>query len=338
VGSLFRGSASGRVGLALLAVLAAAAVLSPVLASDRPLLSFGSEGPGLPAMAAYPILGRLVPAGRPGDRSVLACPIPYSPQGISLRERLEPPSGRHWLGTDDLGRDVLARIIAAAPVSLSVGLVASGISMVLGLLLGGIAGYAGGIVDLAISRLMEVVLCFPTIFLILALVAFLPPSIWTVMAAIGVTSWPEEARYARAEILRAKTLDSTLALRAAGARPARILFRHLLPGALPPVLVSATFGVASAILAEAGLSFLGVGVPPPAPSWGGILGISEAYLDQAWWLAVFPGIAIFLTIAAYNLVGEAWRQALDPLAIAPARTMGRGRWRQRRSIPAASIR
>jgi peptide/nickel transport system permease protein len=317
-GARFARSAEGRIGLVLLGGLAAVAVLSPVLASGRPLISRDAAGWHLPALAGYPVVGRFFrTAPSASERPVLAAPIPYSPDGIDLRARLEPPSRRHWLGTDDLGRDVLARMVAAAPVSLSIGIVASGIALVLGLLLGGLAGYAGGVVDLAVSRVMEIVLCFPTIFLILALVALLPQSAWTVMVAIGVTSWPDEARYARAEILKAKDLDFTRAARVAGAGPGRILFRHLLPNAMAPVLVSATFGVASAILAEAGLSFLGVGLPPGSPSWGALLGIAETYIDQAWWLVLFPGLAIFATVAAYNLIGEAWREALDPERPAP---------------------
>lgn len=286
-------SRGGRAGLLLVGLLALVAVLSPVLATDRPLVSRGG-------------------------RTWLRAPVPYSPYGISLPDRLQPPSARHWLGTDDLGRDVLARMIAASPVSLTVGLVSSGISLLVGLLLGGLAGYWGGAADLLLSRVMETFQCFPSIFLILALAVLLPPSAGTVVLAIALTSWPNEARYARAEILKAREMDFTKAAVAAGASPARVLFRHLIPNAMPPVLISATFGVASAILAEASLSFLGAGVPPPQPSWGGILALAQEYLDQAWWLALFPGLAIFATVTAYNLIGEAWRDALDPrLAIEP---------------------
>ncbi len=286
-------SRGGRTGLALVALLALVAALSPVLATDRPLLARG---------------------GRAGWRA----PVPYSPYGIALAERLQPPSPRHWLGTDDLGRDVLARMIAASPVSLAVGLVSSALSLIVGLLLGGFAGYRGGVLDLVLSRVLETFQCFPTIVLILALAVLLPQSVGTVILAIAATSWPNEARYARAEVLRARETDYTKAAVAAGASPARVLFRHLLPNAMPPVLISATFGVASAILAEASLSFLGAGVPPPQPSWGGILALAQENIDQAWWLALFPGLAIFATVTAYNLIGEAWRDALDPqLAIEP---------------------
>jgi len=297
-----------RLGLASLVLFAAVALLSPLLATDRPLIAREGRRWSFPAAAAYPILGS---GTRPwAGRPVLRAPVPYSPYGISLSERLEPPSTRHGLGTDDLGRDVLARMIAATPVSLAIGLVASSLSMLLGLAIGGVAGAAGGAVDLVLSRVMEIVLCFPTLFFVLALVAILEPSVSTIVLAIALTSWPNEARYARAEILRTRRLDFVRAARAGGTGPARIFFRHLLPAAMPPVLVSATFGVASAILAESALSFLGIGVPPPQPSWGGLLALSEAYADRAWWLAVFPGLAIFGAVAAYNLVGEAWRTRL----------------------------
>lgn len=321
----------GRAGIAALLFFAGVAVLSPLIATDLPLVARDAGRWRFPAAAAYPFLGT---RGRSWTGSVvLAAPVPYSPEGISLGERLEGPSSRHWLGTDDLGRDVLARLIAATPVSLAIGLTASSLSMVLGLAIGGAAGAAGGAVDLVLSRAMEVVLCFPTLFFVLALVAILEPSVSTIILAIGLTSWPNEARYARAEILKTRRLDFVRASRAAGTGPLRIFWRHLLPAAMPPVLVSATFGVASAILAESALSFLGIGVPPPQPSWGGLLALSEAYGNRAWWLAVFPGLAIFSAVAAYNLVGEAWRRSLGEGALlVPA-----GPFRRRAAAPAEEI-
>lgn len=228
---------------------------------------------------------------------------------IRLEERLLPPSATHPFGTDDLGRDLLARVIAATPTSLAIGLTAAAVSLGVGFTLGGVAGYVGGWTDLVLSRVIEVVLCFPVIFLLLALAAFLPPSPATVILAIGLTTWPGDARYARAEVLRARELDYTRAARAAGASTSRILVRHLLPNVLPPLLVSAAFGVAWAILAEAALSFLGVGLPPPAASWGGILSAAPAYIAEGWWIALFPGLALFLTVAAYNLLAEGLRAA-----------------------------
>ena len=234
---------------------------------------------------------------------------------IRLGERLMPPSSMHPFGTDDLGRDLLARVIAATPISLAIGTTAAAVSVVIGFTVGAAAGWTGGVVDLVLSRLVEVVLCFPVLFLLLALAAFLPPSPATVIFAIGLTTWPGDARFARAEILKARDLDYTRAARAAGASTPRILLRHLLPVAAPPLLVSAAFGVGWAILAEAALSFLGVGLPPPMASWGGILAVAPSYIEEAWWIALFPGLALFLTVAAYNLLAEGLRRANTEKAI-----------------------
>jgi len=230
-------------------------------------------------------------------------------QAIRLDERLLPPSSSHPFGTDDLGRDLLARVIAATPISLVIGLVSAAVSLGIGFAVGATAGFFGGAVDLVLSRLIEVVLCFPVLFLLLALAALLPPSPLTVVLAIGVTAWPGDARYARAEVLRIRQLDYARAAAAAGASTPRILLRHVLPNALSPLIVSAAFGVGWAILAEAALSFLGVGLPSPAVSWGGILAAAPAYIDEAWWLALFPGIALFVTVSAYNLLAEGLRAA-----------------------------
>ena len=234
---------------------------------------------------------------------------------IRLGERLLPPSSAHPFGTDDLGRDLLARVIAATPISLAIGTTAAAVSVVIGFTVGAAAGWTGGVVDLILSRLVEVVLCFPVLFLLLALAAFLPPSPATVIFAIGLTTWPGDARFARAEILKARDLDYTRAARAAGASTPRILLRHLLPVAAPPLLVSAAFGVGWAILAEAALSFLGVGLPPPMASWGGILAVAPSYIEEAWWIALFPGLALFLTVAAYNLLAEGLRRATTEKAV-----------------------
>lgn len=228
---------------------------------------------------------------------------------IRLDERLRPPSAEHPFGTDDLGRDLFARVIVATPLSLGIGLTAAAVSLLVGFTVGAAAGYFGGLTDLVLSRVVEIVLCFPVLFLLLALAAFLPPSPASVILAIGLTTWPGDARYARAEILKIKNLDYARAARTAGATTPRILVHHLLPNVLPPLLVSAAFGVAWAILAEAALSFLGVGLPPPAASWGGILSAAAAHIQEAWWMALFPGVALFLTVAAYNLLAEGLRSA-----------------------------
>ena len=221
------------------------------------------------------------------------------------------PRGTHWLGSDQTGRDILARLIHGSRISLSVGFVAVGIYIVIGTFIGAVAGYYGGKVDAVLSRFIEIIICFPTLFLILTVLAVLPQSIFTIMAVIGITNWPNVARLVRAEFLKQKSLDYVSAARALGASPRRVIFRHILPNATSPVFVSATFGIAGAILIESALSFLGLGVPPPAPSWGQTLSAGRAE-PSYWWLAVFPGAAIFITMTSFNLLGEALRDALDP--------------------------
>jgi peptide/nickel transport system permease protein len=242
---------------------------------------------------------------------VAACSPVFSERAgtIRLGERLAPPSAAHPFGTDDLGRDLLSRVICATPISLTIGLVAAAVALGVGFAIGATAGWMGGAVDLTLSRLIEVVLCFPVLFLLLALAAFLPASPVTLILAIGLTAWPSDARYARAEVMKIKELDYARAARAAGASTPRILARHLLPNALPPLIVSAAFGIGWAILAEAALSFLGVGLPAPAISWGGIPSSAPAYIEEAWWIALFPGLALFLTVSAYNLLAEGLRTA-----------------------------
>lgn len=239
-------------------------------------------------------------------------PIPYSPTEYDLDSILLPPSSTHWMGTDDQGRDIAARMVHGAQVSLSVGFVAVGIYVMLGIIIGSIAGYFGGKIDLVISRVIEIVMCFPTFFLILTVLAFIGPSLLNIMIVIGLTGWTGIARLVRGEFLKLRDLDFVTGSRALGASNVRIIFRHIFPNSLAPVLVSITFGVASSILIESSLSFLGFGVQPPTPSWGEILSQSREFMDIAWWLMVFPGIAIFLTITAFNLVGEGIRDAIDP--------------------------
>lgn len=312
----FRRAPGGPAGAVLLGVLAFVAIFSPLLATDAPLLSKDRSGLHVPALAGVPIVSRWFSTTALG-RVLLRAPVPYGPDAVALDERLQGPSSRHLLGTDDLGRDLLARMIAAAPLSLGIGVLAATTALLVGLAVGGLAGYFGGIVDLALSRLIDIFLAFPTIVLLLALLAFLTPSAATVALAIGLTSWPEEARYIRAEVLKLRSADFVLAARVAGAGPARILVRELAPNILAPVLVSAAFGGAEAVMAESALSFLGLGVLPPQLSWGSILAQAPAVIEQAWWMALFPGLAIFTTVASYNLIGEAWRAALDVEAVEP---------------------
>jgi len=234
------------------------------------------------------------------------------PAAIDISQSLLPPSIAHPLGTDDLGREVLVRMLYGARISLLVGFVAVGISTIIGIILGSLAGYYGGWVDALVMRFVDIMLCFPTFFLILAVIAFLDPSIWNIMIVIGLTSWMGIARLIRAEFLSLRQRDFVLAAQALGASDLRLIFRHILPNAMSPVLVSATLGVAGAILTESALSFLGIGVQPPTPSWGNMLIIGKQTLGSAWWLSVFPGLAILITVFGYNLLGEGIRDALDP--------------------------
>jgi len=237
---------------------------------------------------------------------------PYDPSFIDLKAVLMPPSSDHWLGTDPLGRDVLSRIIFGSQVSLKVGFVAVGLATFIGIIVGALAGYYGGWVDLVLMRFVDLMLCFPSFFLILAVIALLEPSIWNIMVVIGVTGWMGVARLVRAEFLSLKERDFVEAARALGASDRRLIMRHLLPNALAPVMVSATLGVAGAILTESALSFLGLGVQPPTPSWGNILTAGKDNIEIAWWLSVFPGLAILVTVMSYNLLGEGIREAIDP--------------------------
>lgn len=244
-----------------------------------------------------------------GDWAVWT-PVPYGP--LQIGEPLLPPSSAHWLGTDEVGRDVLARMIHGTVVSMQVGFISMGIAVIIGLVFGAIAGYAGGWTDILISRFIEVVMCFPTFFLILAILAWFPPDIKNVMIVIGLTSWVGIARYARGEIIRLRGMDYTQAARALGAGHCRIIFRHLLPNALAPVMISVTFGIATAILVEAGLSWLGFGVQAPAPSWGNMLRSGYDNLMTAPFLIPPPCVAIFIAVLAFNLVGDALRDVIDP--------------------------
>jgi peptide/nickel transport system permease protein len=237
---------------------------------------------------------------------------PYDPNFIDLKEVLMPPTSQHLLGTDPLGRDVLSRIIYGSQVSLKVGFVAVGLATLIGLIIGAVAGFYGGWVDQILMRLVDLMLCFPTFFLILAVIALLEPSIWNIMVVIGLTNWMGVARLVRAEFLSLKEREFVVAARALGASDARLIVRHLLPNALAPVMVSATLGVAGAILTESALSFLGLGVQPPTPSWGNILTAGKDNIEIAWWLSLFPGLAILVTVMSYNLLGEGIREAIDP--------------------------
>lgn len=237
---------------------------------------------------------------------------PYDPAAIDVKHILEAPSYVHWLGTDQLGRDVFSRLIWGARVSLAVGLVSVGIATVLGVLVGLIAGFGGIWPDRILSGFIDLMLCFPTFFLILAVIAVVDkPGIGPILVILGLTGWMGTARLVRAEVLSLKEREFVLASRSIGGSGGWILFRHILPNAMGPVWVSATLGVAGAILTESGLSFLGIGVQPPAPSWGNMLGDGKMTLGAAWWMALFPSLMILFTVLAYNYLGEAIRKRLE---------------------------
>ncbi|MBS3918176.1 MAG: ABC transporter permease [Deltaproteobacteria bacterium] len=244
-----------------------------------------------------------------GTASLIA---PYDPGKTNVSKKLKSPSSEHLLGTDQLGRDVFSRMLYGSRISLSVGLVAVAISLVIGVFVGAIAGYYGRWADAVLMRFVDIMLCFPSFFLILTVVALLGPSMLNVMVVIGITSWMGTSRFVRAEFLSLRERDFVQAARALGMKDRRIILRHILPNSLAPVFVTATLDVATAVLVEAGLSFLGFGVQPPAPSWGNILTEGRTYIFDAWWLTVFPGLAILMTVLSFNLLGEGLRDALDP--------------------------
>ena len=307
-------------GFYVVCLLAFIALFADFLANDKPYyLQYGGKS-YFPIFRSYIVGAKLgqwpaellnVEFKKLEGAKAVYPPIPYRPGNINLLEPLEPPSTKHWFGTDKLGRDVTAGMIHGSRVSLSIGFVAVGIAVVIGVVLGAIAGYFGSWVDLMISRLFEVMLSIPTFFLLITVAALLPPSIFLTMAIIGMTGWVGIARFTRNEFLRIRSQDYVVSAIALGVTDRKVMFRHILPNALAPVIVSVVLGIAGAILVESSLSFLGIGVPAELVTWGSIL--QEASTTTfAWWLAVFPGFAIFITVLAYYLVGEGLREVLDP--------------------------
>jgi peptide/nickel transport system permease protein len=238
--------------------------------------------------------------------------MPYDPAAQQLALRLEGPGPAHWFGLDELGRDISARVLAGARISLLVGLVVVGVSSTIGIALGSIAGYYGGRVDEAISRLIDILLAFPGLLLAIALVAVLGPSLTNVVLALSLIGWVGYARLVRGQALRARELEFVQAARALGATTLRVLVRHVIPSTLPAVTVQATLGMGGAVLAEAALSFLGLGVQPPTPSWGTMLSYGRGHLLDAPHLTIFPGIAIALLVLGFNFLGDGLRDRLDP--------------------------
>jgi peptide/nickel transport system permease protein len=308
------------VGLYVALALVAMALSADFLANDKPLYLVYKGQTYFPVPYSYLVAVGLAQwplellnvdyRSLAAERAIFP-PIPYRPNRIDLTNPFASPSPEHWLGTDRLGRDVMAGIVHGSRYSLSIGFVSVGIALIIGVLLGALAGFFGGWVDLVISRVFELMLAIPTFLLLITIAALLKPNIFYTMIIIGLTGWVGMARFTRNEFLKVRNLDYVTAATAIGLPDRRIMFRHILPNALAPVLVSVVLGIASAILAESGLSFLGVGVPADTVTWGSILneGRSNTF---AWWLAVFPGAAIFAAVIAYYMVGEGLRDALDP--------------------------
>jgi len=237
---------------------------------------------------------------------------PYSYSTQSLLGRLERPSAAHWLGTDGFGRDILSRVIWGGRVSLEIGLLATALSLLVGTLLGGVAAYFGGAMDTAIMRVADVFMAIPALFLILVVVALFGAGLLNTAVVIGLVTWAQVARVVRAECLSLRARDFVDAARALGASHRRILGRHLLVNALPVIIVQATLLLGQTILIESGLSYLGLGAQPPLPSWGNMIVEGRQFLASAWWVATFPGVAIFVTVLGFNLFGDGLRDALDP--------------------------
>ena len=317
----FRNNRPALVSLWCIALLAFVALTADLIAGNKPYYMEYKGKSYYPAFRQYAI--HLGVADWPKELKrrrnfkklktdvIIFPPIPYGPGEIRLAEKYSPPGSEHWLGTDRLGRDVLSGLVHGSRYALTIGLVSVGISMCIGLVLGALAGYFGGWVDLVLSRLFELWAAIPSFFLILTAAAFFPPSLFFIMIIIGLTSWVGIARLTRSQFLQVRSYDYVSAARSLGYSNRRIMFRHILPNAVGPILIPAAFGVAGAILAESGLSFLGVGVPAEAITWGSLLAGARSNA-AAWWLVLMPGLAIFVTVTLYNLLGDGLRDALDP--------------------------
>ena len=301
-------------GITLLGGLLAVGYLAPLLANDKPLAVLSAGRLSFPAAADLAVVGRWFAGTVPPDGRAVFPPVPYSSRGINLEEALQHPSRRHLFGTDALGRDLLARVVHGASVSLLVGFMATTLALGLGALLGGLAALRGGLTDLLLSRIVEVLACFPPFLLALALITAGHEGIGTLILAVGVARAAAAARFIRGEILRWKSGPVFVAARSAGGSLPWVAVRHLLPLSAEPLAVQATFGVAYAILLEATLSFLGVGVQPPTPSWGMVLAEGRATIETAWWPILFPAAALAVTLLALGVAAHAADPGNDPPA------------------------
>lgn len=314
-----------RLSLLFIGALLLTALLAPLLANSAPLCIIRNHTQE--NLSVSPLLTSLFSrqkrhqiATQPyrqwaREKKIVAifAPIAYGPYETDLDSILQPPSFTHfghYFGTDYLGRDIGARLIYGARTSMSVGMIAVFISFFIGIFIGSLAGYYGGWTDILLSRFIEIVITFPSLILIMAVIALVKPSLINIMIVIGLTGWTGIARVIRAEFLSRKTSIFVMASRISGASHRRIIFQHILPNSLAPVLVMLSFGVASAVFLESSLSFLGIGIQPPETSWGQLIYSARAHMDIAWWLIFYPGFLIFLTVIAYNLIGERIRQVL----------------------------
>lgn len=306
-----------RTGTVLLLILAAIGLCAPLLATDLPWIARDDGVLRFPAFESF-FTGSRVAITDDRERPILEAPIAHGPNRVDLRVTLRPPGSDHWLGTDDLGRDLASRVVHGTRVSLGVGMLSAGFALLVGVPLGAWAGYRRGWADFVVSRAVETVLSFPTLLLVLAILAVASgwltdlSDVTRIALVLGLTGWMPIARYLRAEFLKLRESDMVSAARAVGGSDLRIVWRHILPSAMAPVLVTAAFAVGAAIGVEAALSFLGLGVRPPHATWGVLLADSSEQIERAWWLALFPGVALFGAVLACNLVGEGLRDLLDP--------------------------
>ncbi len=282
---------------------------APASPAGRAWRRFRANRVGVAALGVVAVLAAVALVFFVLDR--LGVPFPADPDATDLERKLLPPNSVNWLGTDNLGRDVLSRLLNGSYISLTVGFIAVFVSLFIGVTVGAVAGYFGRWADNVIMRVVDAIMCFPTFFLILTAVALLGPSIINIIVVIGLVSWTGTARLVRAEFLTLRETSYVQAARALGQRAPRIIFRHILPNAAAPILVTAVLGVPEAILAEAGLSFLGFGVQPPQATWGNIIADGKTYILDAWWLILFPGLAILVAALSFYLTGDALRQAVE---------------------------
>ncbi|MDH4200333.1 MAG: ABC transporter permease [Spirochaetia bacterium] len=317
---------SARISFYIIGFFVFVAVFASFLSSPYPLLILKNKStydiPVSPFFSAYSVQKRIRldkidfrGLASKSEISAVFTLVPFSPFEQNLDEILIPPSFSrfgHYMGTDDVGRDVASRMIHGARNSMLVGLIAVALSLVIGVVVGSIAGFYGGWVDLLLSRFIEIMITFPRLILIMAVLVMRKPSLFNVMIVLGLTQWTGVARILRAEFLKRKTFEFVLAAKVLGATSFRQIFYHILPNSLSPVIVMTTFDVADVVLTESALSFLGIGIQPPDASWGQVLNISKSYMDFAWWLIFFPGLFIFLVVVAYNLLGDYLRKYLNP--------------------------